>query len=56
VRVVVLPFGRGPFRVHIDRANDGAEVEKGVADRVRAELLCKIGLAHVLQPASPTAV
>jgi hypothetical protein len=29
------PFGKRPFRVHIDPATDGAEVVNGVADRVR---------------------
>jgi NAD(P)-dependent dehydrogenase (short-subunit alcohol dehydrogenase family) len=56
VRVVALPFGKRPFRVHIDPANEGAEVVNGVADRVRAELLRKIGLADVLKPASSGAV
>jgi hypothetical protein len=51
VRVVTLPFGKRPFRVHIDPADEGAEVVNGVADRVRAELLRKIGLADVLKPA-----
>lgn len=51
VRVVAMPFGKRPFRVHIDPADDGAEVVNGVADRVRAELLRKIGLADVLKPA-----
>jgi NAD(P)-dependent dehydrogenase (short-subunit alcohol dehydrogenase family) len=50
VRVVDLPFGKRPFRVHIDPANDGAEVVNGVADRVRAELLRNIGLADLLKP------
>ena len=52
VHVVDLPFGRRPFRVHIDPANDGAEVVNGVADRVRAELLRNIGLADLLKPAA----
>ena len=34
VHVVDLPFGKRPFRVHVDPANDGAEVVNGVADRV----------------------
>jgi NAD(P)-dependent dehydrogenase (short-subunit alcohol dehydrogenase family) len=51
VRVVDLPFGKRPFRVHIDPANDGAEIVNGVADRVRAELLRNIGLADLLKPA-----
>ena len=52
MRVVDLPFGKRPFRVHIDPANDGAEVVNGVADRVRAELLRNIGLADLLKPAA----
>lgn len=39
VRVVDAPFGRRPFRVHIDPANDGAEVVNAVADRMRRESL-----------------
>lgn len=50
VRVVAMPFGKRPFRVHIDPANDGAEVVNGVADRVRAEVLRNLGLADLLNP------
>lgn len=50
VRVVDTPFGKRPFRVHVDPANDGAEVVNGVADRVRAELLRNMGLADLLHP------
>lgn len=50
VRILDAPFGRRPFRVHIDPANDGAEVVNAVADRVRAELLRNIGLADLLKP------
>ncbi|MDB5361874.1 MAG: Short-chain dehydrogenase/reductase [Rhodospirillales bacterium] len=50
VRVVDTPFGRRPFRVHIDPSQDGAEIVNGMADRVRAELLRRIGLADILQP------
>jgi NAD(P)-dependent dehydrogenase (short-subunit alcohol dehydrogenase family) len=39
VNVVGAPFGKRPFRVHIDPSQDGAEIVNGVADRVRAELL-----------------
>ena len=49
-RVVDLPFGKRPFRVHIDPSEDGAELVNGVADRVRAELLRRIGLADLLHP------
>lgn len=42
VRIVDAPFGKRPFRVHVDPANDGAEVVNGVADRVRSELLLSL--------------
>jgi NAD(P)-dependent dehydrogenase (short-subunit alcohol dehydrogenase family) len=51
-RVVDMPFGNRPFRVHIDPSQDGAEVVNGVADRVRAELLRRIGLPDLLHPAA----
>lgn len=51
VRVVDQPFGSRPFRIHIDPAQDGAEIVNGVADRVRAELLRNMGLADLLKPA-----
>lgn len=50
VRVVGVPFGKRPFRVHVDPANDGAEVVNGVADRVRTELLRNMGLSDLLHP------
>src|SRR5215469_16867523 len=50
VSVVDAPFGKRPFRVHIDPANDGAEIVNGVADRVRTELLRNMGLADLLHP------
>jgi hypothetical protein len=50
VRVVDLPFGKRPFRVHIDPAQDGAEIVNGVADRVRAEMYRNIGLSDLLAP------
>src|SRR5216683_7307131 len=43
-RVVDAPFGKRPFRVHIDPTQDGADVVFGVMDRVRAEMLRRIGL------------
>ncbi|EJC67801.1 short-chain alcohol dehydrogenase [Rhizobium leguminosarum bv. viciae WSM1455] len=51
VDVVGKPFGTRPFRVHIDPSEDGAEIVNGVADRVRAELFCRIGLEDLLKPA-----
>ena len=51
VEVVDTPFGERPFRVHFDPSDDGAVIIDGVADRVRAELLRRIGLADILKPA-----
>jgi hypothetical protein len=45
-----IEIGR-PFRVHIDPAQDGAEIVNGVADRVRAEMCRRIGLEDLLHPA-----
>jgi NAD(P)-dependent dehydrogenase (short-subunit alcohol dehydrogenase family) len=50
VRVVDAPFGERPFRTHIDPTQDGAEVVNAVSDRVRAEMLRRIGLEDVLKP------
>jgi NAD(P)-dependent dehydrogenase (short-subunit alcohol dehydrogenase family) len=50
VRVVDLPFGKRPFRSHIDPSEDGAEIVNGVADRVRAEMFRRIGIADLLIP------
>src|SRR6202035_311483 len=50
VRVVGMPFGKRPFRVHIDPSQDGAEIVNGVADRVRAEMFRRIGIAELLSP------
>lgn len=51
VRVVDLPFGKRPFRVHVDPSQDGAEIVNGVADRMRREMYCNIGLENLLHPA-----
>jgi NAD(P)-dependent dehydrogenase (short-subunit alcohol dehydrogenase family) len=50
VKVVDAPFGKRPFRVHVDPTQDGAEVVNAVLDRVRAELLRRIGLGDLLTP------
>ena len=55
VKVVDTPFGKRPFRVHCDPTQDGAEVVNMVSDRVRAELLRRIGLTDVLTPRDFTA-
>jgi NAD(P)-dependent dehydrogenase (short-subunit alcohol dehydrogenase family) len=51
VNVVDAPFGKRPFRVHVDPSQDGAEIVNGVADRVRAEMFRRIGLDDLLHPA-----
>ncbi|MCM2395318.1 SDR family NAD(P)-dependent oxidoreductase [Rhizobium sp. S95] len=48
--VVAMPHGKRPFRVHVDPSEDGAEIVNGVADRVRAQLLERIGLKDLLHP------
>lgn len=51
VRVVDAPFGKRPFRVHVDPSQDGAEIVNGVADRMRREIYRTIGLENLLHPA-----
>jgi hypothetical protein len=53
VDVVDTPYGKRPFRVHVDPADDGSQEVSVVADRVRAEFLNRIGLADLLSPAGP---
>ncbi|MER6971831.1 SDR family oxidoreductase [Nocardioides sp. NPDC000445] len=47
-RIVSLPAGERPFRVHIDPANDGSEEVSDVADRVRRDFLTRVDLADLL--------
>ena len=49
-RVVDLPAGGRPFRVHVDPADDGAALVFAVGDRVRREFYARIGLADLLGP------
>jgi len=50
VKVVDMPFGTRPFRMHVDPAQDGCEVVNAVADRIRAEFLRRIGFGDLLGP------
>src|SRR3984893_18131439 len=50
VKVVDTPFAKRPFRVHIDPTQDGAEVAFAVIDRVRNEMLHRVGFSDLLQP------
>jgi NAD(P)-dependent dehydrogenase (short-subunit alcohol dehydrogenase family) len=49
-KVVDTPFGKRPFRVHVDPTQDGSEVVNMVSDRLRAEFLRRIGLGDLLSP------
>jgi len=49
-RIVALPHGQRPYRVHIDPANDGSERVSDVADEVRAEFLRRVELQDLLTP------
>ena len=51
VDIVNMPFGKRPFRVHYDPTQDGADVGFTVLDRLRAEMLHRVGLADLLTPA-----
>lgn len=48
VRVVGLPTGGRPFRVHVDPSRDGSEVVSAVADRIRAEFYHRVGIEDLL--------
>jgi NAD(P)-dependent dehydrogenase (short-subunit alcohol dehydrogenase family) len=50
VKVVDMPFGKRPFRIHYDPTKDGADVGFAVLDRVRAEMLHRVGLSDLLKP------
>lgn len=50
VDIVGLPFGKRPFRVHIDPTNDGAEIVNSVGDHMRSWMLTRIGLQDLLSP------
>jgi hypothetical protein len=52
VSVVDAPFGERPFRVHVDPSEDGASVAFAVIDRVRNEMLHRVGFSDLLKPRS----
>ncbi len=47
-RVVDLPAGQRPFRVHVDPSRDGSEVVSAVADRIRVEFFHRVGIEDLL--------
>jgi NAD(P)-dependent dehydrogenase (short-subunit alcohol dehydrogenase family) len=48
VQIIGMPLGKRPFRCHVDPSQDGAEIVNAMADRVRAEMLRRIGLEDLL--------
>ena len=50
VGVVDTPFGKRPFRVHVDPTQDGADVAFAVVDRVRNEMLHRVGFSDLVKP------
>ena len=51
-RVVDLPKGQRPFRVHVDPSDDGASTVNAVGDEIRARFYDRIGLTDLLSPAA----
>ena len=51
-RVVAMPFGTRPFRTTIDPSDDGAGIVNAMSDRMRAELLRRLGREDLLHPAA----
>jgi NAD(P)-dependent dehydrogenase (short-subunit alcohol dehydrogenase family) len=47
VEIVGSPHGRRPYRVTVDPAQDGAEIVAAMSDRLRADLLRRIGLGDL---------
>jgi hypothetical protein len=48
-RIVALPAGKRPYRVHVDPSRDGSEEVSAIADRVRRELLRRVDLDDLLR-------
>lgn len=51
VDAVGMDFGTRPFRIHYDPSQDGADVGFTVLDRLRAEMLHRVGMSDLLRPA-----
>ncbi len=47
-RIVALPVGQRPYRVHIDPADDGSEQVSDLADRTRRDFLTRVDLGDLL--------
>src|SRR5260370_11921259 len=53
VKVVDMPFGKRPFRVHIDPTEDGADVGFTVLDRLPPQILPRTPPPDLPPPHSP---
>jgi len=51
VDAIDQPFGTRPFRIHFDPTEDGADVAFTVMDRMRSEMLHRVGFSDLLAPA-----
>jgi len=51
VEALAAPRGERPFRIHYDPSQDGADVGFTVLDRLRAEMLHRVGMSDLLHPA-----
>ena len=49
VAAVDAPYGKRPYRVHVDPSDDGSGLVSAVADRMRAQLLERAGLSDLLK-------
>lgn len=50
-RIVALPAGERPYRVHVDPAGDGSEEVSDLADQIRREFLTRVDLEDLLDVA-----
>ncbi len=48
VAIVNTPRGKRPFRIGVDATNDGSMVVNPILDRVREEMLHRVGMADLL--------
>lgn len=49
VRIISLPAGERPYRVHVDPTDDGSKAVSDIADQNRIDFLNRIGLADFLK-------
>jgi hypothetical protein len=52
VAAVDAPYGRRPYRAHVNLSDDGSSIVSAIADRMRAPSLERAGLAD-LPPVQP---